>query len=405
MSAALDFDPRSPEFRRDPYPTYAELRRQHPVWRRPGREDWVLTRFEDIVQVLRSDGFGHAEAGIDSSAERAPAEGALSYLRRQSQLSMAHWLVLRNPPAHTRLRKLMRPHFSPARVASLREAIQARVDELISSVSGRSLDLVQDFAYPLTFGTNCGLIGIPEDDLPRGFRRWAQAISAMTDLDVTWPVYERGLLAIAAVNDYFREVIASLRSQGGPPQGLLHALVLHDPPLHEEELLAMGSFMLAVGHASAESLIVLSMLTILRHPEQRELLQRSPSLTSAAVAEAMRYDNPIQSVSRTVLKDAEVGGQRLRAGEVVHCLVAAANRDPGRYPDPDRFDIERASAPSLSFGQGIHVCIGMHLARLLAEVSVATLFSRLPTLALGPERLEWDETYLVRGLKRLPVVW
>ncbi len=173
--------------------------------------------------------------------------------------------------------------------------------------------------------------------------------------------------------------------------------------LSEEECLATCIFMFAVGHSSTANLLGTSVLTLLNHPEQLRLLQADSSLIDMAIAEVLRYESPVQGVSRTALANVVWSGQTIAQGEVVHCLIAAANRDPAKFSDPDTFDIQRHPNPYLSFGQGIHTCIGRHLATLVARIAIGALVSRLPGLALATASTAWEDAFLGRGLKALPV--
>lgn len=175
--------------------------------------------------------------------------------------------------------------------------------------------------------------------------------------------------------------------------------------LSEEELLGNCILMFFAGHSTTKYLIGNSILTLLNHPEQLHLLQADPNSIQMTIAEVLRYDNPVQFISRTALSDIQLSNQTIHRGQVVHCILAAGNRDPAQFPDPNKFDIRRQPNPYLSFGQGIHICLGKHLAKLVAEIAVVTLVRRLPGLSLATESLEWEETFLVRGLKSLPVVF
>ena len=175
--------------------------------------------------------------------------------------------------------------------------------------------------------------------------------------------------------------------------------------LSEDVCLATCIFMFAVGHASTANLLGTSILTLLHHPQQLRLLQTDPSLIDLAIAEVLRYESPVQGISRTALTDVGLVDQTIHEGEIVHCLIAAANRDPAQFANPDTFDIRRQPNPYLSFGQGIHTCIGRHLATLVGRIAIGTLVRRLPRLALATASIEWEESFLGRGVKSLSVVF
>ncbi|MBC6418412.1 MAG: cytochrome P450 [Prochloron sp. SP5CPC1] len=412
----LPFNPRSPEFRANPYPTYDYLRSHHPIYYRPERKDWVLTRYADIVEVLKNPSFGRSEGGLANlmTAKQEQIHKFLS-LRQESQRLMKLWLVLLNPPNHTRIRHLLRTPFTQSRIQALRcqghasrPHIQAKVDDLIERFKDRGkMNIIHDLAYPLTLGVNCEILGIPEAEWHPRFRQWSENLSVVADLDVTPIDNERGLLAIAGLAEYFRSWIAKCRSGSEAQDNLINALIkaADEGKLSEEELLGNCIMMFAVGHSSTGNLIGSSILTLLNHPDQLQLLQADPSKIEMTISEVLRYESPVQGISRTAMSDIELSNQTIHRGEVVNCIIAAANRDPAQFPDPDKFDIRRQPNPYLSFGRGIHNCIGKHLAKLVAEIAVGTLVRRLPGLSLATASLEWEDSFLGRGLKSLPVAF
>jgi len=405
----LPFNPRSPEFRANPYPTYEYLRSHHPIYYRPERKDWVLTRYADVVEVLKNPSFGRSQQGLANlmTAKQEQIHKFLS-LRQESQRLMKLWLVLRNPPDHTRIRQLLRSPFTPSRIQTLRSRIQAQVDDLIDRIKylGK-MDIIDDLAYPLTLGVNCEILGIPEREWHPRFKQWSEGLSAVGDLDASAIANERGLLAIAGLAEYFRSLIAKCYSHCEPQDNLISTLIQAqaEGQLSEEELLANCILIFFAGDSTTKHLIGNSILTLLNHPDQLSLLQADPSLIETTISEVLRYEGPFQVVSRTALSDFQILNQTIHRGEIVNCLLAAGNRDPAQFPDPDKFDIRRKPNPYLSFGQGIHICLGKHLGKLLAEIAVGTLVRRLPRLSLTTKSLEWEDTFLARGLKSLPVVF
>jgi pimeloyl-[acyl-carrier protein] synthase len=405
----LPFNPRSPEFRANPYPTYRYLRTHHPIYYRPERNDWVLTRYADIVEVLQNPSFGRSEEG---QARLQTAKQELSnrflYRRQESQKLMKLWLVLRNPPDHTRIRHLLHNTFTQPRIQALRSHLQANVDDLIERVKERGkIDIIHDLAYPLTLGSNCQILGIPKQEWHPRFKTWSEDLSLAMDLDVTPIANERGLLAIAGFAEYFRSLIAKWHTYSHPQDSLISTLIQAqaEGKLSEEELIANCILMFFAGHSTSKHLIGNGILALLRHPEQLHLLKAYPSLIEMTVSEVLRYDSPVHAMSRTALSDIQLSNQTIHRGQSVHCIIAAANRDPAQFTDSDKFDIKRKPNPYLSFGQGIHTCIGMHLAKLVAEIAVGTVVRRLPGLSLATESVEWEETFVVIGLKSLPVVF
>nr|VFK79042.1 MAG: hypothetical protein BECKSD772D_GA0070982_103324 [Candidatus Kentron sp. SD] len=406
----LPFEPRSAAFRANPYPTYHHLRTHHPVWYRPEHEDWVLTRYADISHVLTNRAFGRSEEEsmeTKTTTTNQPMDRLLSF-RRESQRLVRLWLLLRNPPGHVRIRRLFQKFLTPSRIRSLREDIQARVDTLVDRVEAQGkADIIGDFAHPLTFGINCEkLLGIPESAWHPRFDQWSESVALMADFDVTPTTNERGLLAIAGSAEYFRDRIAEFRA--APNQDSLIGTFIEAESagqLTEEELVANCIMMFTIGHTSTSSLIGIAIRTLLDHPAQLRLLRDNPALMDGAISEILRYDSPAQGVARTALSDVRLSNRIIRRGEVVNCLIGAANRDPDRFPEPDEFRIGRHPNPHLSFSLGMHICTGRHLAKSVAEIAVGTLIHRLPRLSLATDDLEWEESFLIHGLKSLPVVF
>jgi len=407
-ASAARFDPRSPEFRADPYPVYRYLRTHQPIYYRAEHKDWILTRYADVAEVLKSPAFGRSEsrqAPTVTDTENRPINRLLA-IRHESSNLMGLWLMLTNPPAHTRIRRLLQKAFTQSRINALQASIQAQVDSAVDRAAERgALDVIGDLAYPLMLGLNCrDILGIPQRDWHRNFKQWTENMSLVADLDITPLTYERGMLAIAGLAEFFRNRIAECRAGSEPGDNLIGMLIEEEGQLSEEELLANCIMMFTVGHSSTVNLIGISVLTLLRHPAQLELLAADPALIETAISEVLRYDSPVQGVSRTALRDVELANTKIHRGERVVCVIGAANRDPARFPAPDTFDIRRRPNPHLSFGYGIHTCIGRHLSQLVAKIVVGTLVRRLPGLSLATDSLEWEDSFLGHGLKALPVI-
>ncbi|WP_089729367.1 cytochrome P450 [Candidatus Thiosymbion oneisti] len=406
---AARFNPRSPEFRADPYPIYRYLRTHRPIYYRAEQEDWILTRYADVVEVLKSPDFGRSESrrtpSVTGTNDR-PVNRLLS-IRRESNNLMGLWLVLTNPPDHTRIRRLLLRAFTQSRINALQASIQAQVDSYIDQAVERGkLDVIGDLAYPLMLDLNCReILGIPQQNWHRNFKQWTENMSLVADLDITPITHERGMLVIAGLAEFFRNRIAECRAGSEPADNLIGMLIEEAGQLSEEELLANCIMMFTVGHSSTVNLIGIGVLTLLRHPAQLRLLVADPSLIETAISEVLRYDSPVQGVSRTALCDVELADTKIRRDERVVCLIGAANRDPARFPEPDKFDIRRRPNPHLSFGYGIHTCIGKNLSQLVAKLVVGTLVRRLPGLSLATDAVEWEDSFLGHGLKALPVVF
>lgn len=398
----VPFDPRSPAFRANPYPTYDWLRSHHPIFYRPDHNDWVLTRYADVAKVLTDPACGRATA---APLAEPPSHPFLA-IRQECQQLMQLWLVLRNPPDHTRIRQVLRQPFTPARVQRLRSHIETQVERLLEQAPP-NLDLINDLAYPLALSLNCKILGLPNADWHPQFKQWTAALAVLADLDVAPMANERGLLAIAGLAEYFRDWIRRCRRLRQPQDHLIGQLITatDNGQLSEDELLSSCIFMFTVGHSSTANLLGNCVLTLLNHPHQWQQLQANPRHLKHAIAEVLRYESPVQGVARTTIAEIQLGTHTIPAGQVLNCLIAAANRDPAQFMRPHDFNIQRHPNPYLSFGQGMHICIGMHLAKLVTEIALSALLQKFPDLALAsPTFLEWDDSFLGRGLKALPVI-
>ncbi|MGC1308429.1 MAG: cytochrome P450 [Phormidesmis sp.] len=403
-NSLLLFDPRSSGFRANPYPAYHYLRTHHPIYYRRDRKDWILTRYADIHTVLNSSQFGRPEK--KTIQPQSKAEVLLPHflqLRQDSQNLMRLWLLLLNPPDHTRIRRILQSAFTASKIQALRSYIQASVDSLIeSTLSTGEMDVVCDFAHPLTLDLNCKLLGIPPYSQ---FSQWTRGLSLITDMDVTPVAREQGLLAISGLVEHLRALIVQVRCEPSSPDGLLRTLAdsADRGELSEDELLSNAIFMFATGHSTTEYLISNSVLALLNHPAQLHRLRANPQLISSAIDEVLRYDSPAQSTSYIALSDVEINRQIVRRGERVHCILAAANRDPEQFSNPNEFDIGRKPNTHLSFGRGTHACIGKHLAKMVSEIAVLAIVTKLPQINLKLKTLEWGEPFMTRGLKSLLV--
>ena len=385
-------------FRLDPYPLYAKLREEQPLYRSP-QGIAHLSRYADVDAALRD---------LRLSNDRDRLSDALSALpgasQRISKLMQRLGRVMTNtdPPEHGRLRKLVQKAFSAARVRDFRPHIQALTDELLDAVqdSGPSFDLVAALAYPLTSTVLCDLVGVPRDRQKR-ILAYADALGNAFSLGLGLEEIER---ITAEFYDALRDLIQ--QRQAEPSDDIISALLNVEEGgdrLNEDELLSAAFVMIGSGYESTMNLIGNAVLTLLRHPDQLRLVQEDSDLLRPAIEEVLRYEPPSLLVIRVVAEAVEVSGGTLEPGEFVHLLLGAANRDPLRFPDPDRFDITRPDNRPVSFGAGIHFCLGAPLARLEAEVAVGALLRRFPGLRLDTETPEWRTNPALRGLVRLPV--
>ena len=387
-----------PAVRADPYPVYRRLRETAPVHRSAVLPLWVATRYDDCGTVLRDPRFGKSDEVqriFGSSAQNAGRE--VPIISRYSMLRM-------NPPDHTRMRSLVAREFTPRRVEELRPAVEAMVDEILDQLADAGGGDVMDvLAFPLPVRVIGELLGVPVED--REQFRWivrdaAGALEPMANAETI----AAAEIASNTMNEYFRALIAE-RRKGRRSDDLIGGLIgVSDggDRLSEDELVATIVLLFAAGFETATNLIGNGMISLLRNPDQMQMLRTNPSLGHGAVEEMLRYEGSVQLDARTALEDADVAGHHIDSGQVVLTLLGAANRDPDRYQDPDRFDITRTGIQHLSFAAGIHYCLGAPLARLEGEVVFERLLARFPTIDADTTPV-WRPSLTLRGLDTLQV--
>ncbi len=399
------FNPLSPEFRADPYVVYELFRTTSPVHcavaptsTHPGF--WYLFAYADVAATLRDPRFGREL----NRAERATDAAPMSKTNNAFYEMAGQWMLYRDPPNHTRLRSLVNKAFTPATVERLRPRIAAHAEQLLKDVEpdGR-MDLIGDFAFPLPLIGLGEMLGVRAEDL-RQFREWSNALSAAIDQNRTPGVYEQASQATLALSAYFREILKERRQC--PQDDLMSRLIAAEERgghLSEDEIISTCILLLGAGQETTVDLIGNSVLALLRHPEQWELLRSQPTLISSAIEELLRYESPVQMTARLALEDVEIGGHLIRRGAKVTMVLASANHDASVFPDPGHLDITRNAKAHLGFGAGIHYCLGGSLARVSGQIALSALLRRFPDLRLETELPEWREGPVFRGLKRLPV--
>ena len=391
----VHFNPMDPEFIADPYPTYHRLRAEDPVHHNP-LGFWVLTRYEDVVVALR-----------DPRLVKEPIAAFVAARFGAAMPAMGLSMLDRDPPDHTRLRGLVSKAFTPRVVEALRPHIQKIVDGLLARVEGAgTMDLIEEFAYPLPVTVICQMLGVPVEDRER-FKQWGLDIARGLDAILLPPdsdVARRSVAARRALADYFRALIAERRA--APRGDMLSDLIAAEEAgdkLSEDELLATCILLLVAGHETTVNLIGNGTLALLRHPDQLRRLRENPGLIGSAVEELLRYDGPVQRTARIPSADVRFDGLTIGKGEMVMPFIGAADRDPAQFPDPDRLDITRTDNRHIAFGWGIHFCLGAPLARVEGQIAIGTLVQRLPRLALATDRPEYRQSLTLRGLTTLPV--
>lgn len=396
VSAPVEFNPLLPEFIANPHPFYHRLRAEDPVHRSTLLPDtWIVTRYADVSMVLRDARFDRHDA--ENFFRERFGEGPLISV-------FTKWMLFRDPPNHTRLRTLVNKAFTPRAIEGLRPRIQELVDHLLDAVqhNGR-MDVMVDLAYPLPVLVICELLGVPAKDRDL-FKEWSGDVARTLDPIQTPEMVEKGHAVVESMVAYFRDLIATLRKN--PQDNILSAMIAAEERgdrLSEDELLANCILLFSAGHETTVNLIGNGLLALLRNPEQKRLLQENPILIQTAVEEFLRYDGPVQLTGRSVREDVEIGGKHIRAGERVITVLAAANRDPAQFPDPDRLDITRKDNHHIAFGHGIHFCLGASLARTEGQLAIGTLLRRMPQVTLIDDQPRWRPAFTLRGLETLPV--
>jgi cytochrome P450 len=397
------FNPLSPDYIRDPYPSYDRLRSTDPMHLTPFGA-YVASRHAEVSIVLRDKRFG--KDFVDRTTRRyGPQIMEVPVFR-----NMQHWMLQQDPPDHTRLRGLVVKAFTARRVEDMRPRIQQIVDETLDQVMPRGrMDLIEDFAFRLPVTIICDMLGIPEEHREVFYTGSRNGGRLLDPVPLSPAEIEEANTSHLAAQMYFQQLFELRRRN--PGDDLTTQLVQAEEDgskLSNEELTGNIILLFGAGHETTVNLIGNGLLALHRNPEQLALLKANPDLIGNAIEEFLRYDSSVQMTGRVALEDIEdLGGKRIPKGETVLCLLGSANRDPAVYPDrPDRLDIRRPNVRPLSFGGGIHFCLGAQLARIEAEVAIATLLRRLPNLTLdNAENPEWRPTFVLRGLKALPASW
>ena len=397
----LDF--RDPAFLADPYPVFRHLRATAPVWKAPfGR--WFLTGYEDTAQLLRDRRFGK---GYDDPEALVRRFGPTA-MDEPAVVELTHMMLMRDPPDHTRLRNLVTKAFTARRVEALRQSIQDLTDRLLDKVipHGR-MDAIRDLAFPLPVLVICELLGIPEPDRERFVTGSASGAALLNPSPPTRAELDTANAGTLATSAYFEALFEQRRRE--PQDDLITQLVQAEEAgdrLTTVELRANVSLLFAAGHETTVNLIGNGFWSLLRHPDQWQILRDDPSLVPNAIEEILRFESPVQAVGRTVGEPFEFSGAALQRNDIVVSLVGGANRDPAVFEAPERFDVTRKDPRPLSFGGGIHFCLGAQLAWIEAAVVFATLLRRLPNLRLvDPDHPKWRPSFVLRGLTELPVAW
>jgi cytochrome P450 len=400
--APLEFNPLDPAFIADPYPFYRRLRETAPVFKTP-QGLWLVTRYDDVTFALRDKRFGKDFVG---NLERR--YGNLARMEEPAVASLGRTMLVLDPPDHTRLRALVTKAFTARRVADMRPRIKALVDAQLDRVIDKGeMDVMRDLAHRLPVIVICDMLGIPEDHRAPFLAGSNVNGRILEPVPMSREELDQANRNTLMAGAYFDQLCELRRRE--PRDDLTTELVRAEEAgdkLTAEELRANIGLLFGAGHETTTNLIGNGLLALHRHRDQWERLKADPSLIPNAVEELLRYDSSVQITGRVTNAEVEIGGVTLGATENVIALLGAANHDPAQYQDPDRLDVGRANVRPLSFGGGIHYCLGAQLARLEAELVFAALVERLPNIEL-PEKdaPAWRRSFTLRGLSKLPAVW
>ncbi|HEV8015712.1 MAG TPA: cytochrome P450 [Stellaceae bacterium] len=382
----------------DPYPLYRTLRETDPVHWDPFLHAWVVTGYQDCITVLHK-----FSADRTPSPEQIKAMG-IEQLAPIAQV-MTKQMLFMDAPAHTRLRKLCSVAFTSGRIEGMRAHIAAIAEKLIARALPRGgMDVIADFAAPLPAIVTAEMLGVPSDDHPQ-LKSWSADFAEMLgNFQHNPDRAARVLKSVEEMTAYFR---AAIREQERlPREGLIHSLMTAEVDgarLSEEEIIANTIVTMVGGQETTTNLIGNGLLTLLRNPAALAQLRDNPAIIASAVEELLRYESPSQHTARIAPEDGELGGKRIRKRDAVMAVMAAGNRDPVRFADPDRLDLLRPDNRHLAFGWAAHFCFGAPLARMEGQIAFAALLRHLKDLALPSQNLVWRENLGLRGLKSLNV--
>ena len=390
----MEYNPFLPEVRENPYPYYTYLRQHAPVYQVPGVGFWVISRYDDVLSVLKNPQV------FSSAVLTAFLAGDLTPFSPEAPA-----FISTDPPDHTRLRKLVNRAFTPRRIASLESRLREVTQQLLAAMATQeTCDLVRDLAIPLPIIAIAELLGVPPERR-HDFKRWASAlIKAGSRGALTQEEDAQIRQSFAEFRGYFQAAIESCRLH--PGDNLLSDLVRaeeEEQRLTAEEVLSLALLTLLGGAETTTNLIGNAMLALLNHPEQLAKVRDNPALVPNVVEETLRYDAVVQLWPRQAMQEVEIAGTTLPAGTVLMFMLGSANRDERKFQEPDRFDIHRNTEGHLGFGFGIHFCLGSQLARLETKVALEMLLKQFPYLARTDEPFTRIDFPFFRGLKTLPL--
>ncbi len=403
LAQALEFRPDAPAFIADPFPVFRRLRAEDPVHWSPRLKAWVLTRYDDVKAVCLDKEISSDRLRPFFATLPGPEAERISQIIRY----LTHWMVFRDPPEHTRLRRLTSKVFHLQSMNAMRPQVEELVEWLFARIGARrEIDFIADFAGPLPALVIMAMLGVPRDELTRVKRMSDDMALFIGSSRMSQEKYGIAEAATREMADFFLELIRERRRH--PKADLLSQLVsLEDDGdrLSEDELVATCILLLFAGHETTTNHIGNGLLSLLRFPDQLEALRAEPALAPRAVEELLRYDGPSGAQVRVVRVAQEMRGRALKPGDRVFIMLNAANRDPEVYDNPDRLWLDRGGPAHLTFGFGMHICLGFPLARLEGQIALPAVLRRWRRieLAVAPERIDWLNSMVFRGMKAMPL--
>jgi pimeloyl-[acyl-carrier protein] synthase len=377
----------------DPHPHYHRLRAEKPIWSIPEWDEYVFTRFDDCERILRDP---------TMSSDPAKRRMEVPILQLAEGMERPRTMLLMDAPDHTRLRKLVSKAFTPRTIETLRPHVAELVHAMLDEVDPSGFDLIAGLGYPLPVTVICELLGIPSED-QHLFGPWSSDASRMLDGDLDDATIQRGVMAFMQIVNYLNGIFDERRA--APRDDLLSALLAAEEAgdkLSEEELRSTVMLLFIAGHETTTNLIGNGTVALLRQRDQWDKLVADPALAPGAVEEVLRFDGPVHLTARTATVETAVGDVVVEPGQGLVTLLAAANRDPARFPEPDKLDITRTDHHHLTFSQGAHYCLGAALARLEGQEVFTALPQRFPTLELAAEPVH-REHFVLRGYQAVEV--
>ena len=385
----------SPEYFQNPYPIYRELLDSTPIFWSEKARAWIVSPFKEVEEGLHLDVFTQKQRMLKASSHFTPEE-----LAKMPHIltNLSNWVVFQDPPEHTRLRRLISKSFTPRSINALEPKIETIVSNLLDkAMEKETFNLVDEFSFQLPAMVICELLGMPLEK-QWDLKRWSDGVAGFTASARITPEQAAHAEDVAReAEEFLMGFFEQVRKT--PNDGLLSRIVnsqSEEDGLTDKEIVGLTIQLFFAGFETTEGLIGNMVMTLVNHPEQLALLRSKPELMDAAVEETLRYESSILKQSRVASEDVEILGQRIKAGDYVHFMIGAANHDPARFTNPQIFDIARTDAGNVSFGHGIHFCIGAPLSRLEARIAMRQLLERMPKISIVDPKPAFPELLAVR---------